>query len=363
MASIVLRNFGGMAPSANPKSLPESAATFVRNLDLRFGDFRPLPVPANIGTAAAGATLYKMEGAANFITRPGHVNFVRGPIPNDATERTYYTGDGAPKVTDLSGSVRQLGVPQPAAAPVVTPIIGAQFSESDANAARMRSMAEFTNYTRSNMSTPHYGLTAADLGARFVTGIWGYPEIARLKIPGAMQGDTFVPTNPAHKNLNDMRLGFRLESEGGFINAYSTITVSAQGLKIEPTLESVLRGLLHPITNAPLLSADMATGVVSTVVEAIQPADKNRDECIARMRTLLADYLEVADKGDPGGPAVRGEVEAFYNLPEIRGEVNAGITRAVSAILSAMQGYTGGDGSPIPITGRPGAPDTYENIQ
>ena len=50
MASIILRQFGGMQPSANKKAIPESAATYVRNLDLRFGDFRPLPVAASEAT-------------------------------------------------------------------------------------------------------------------------------------------------------------------------------------------------------------------------------------------------------------------------------------------------------------------------
>lgn len=59
------------------------------------------------------------------------VDAVRGPVPGDTTERTYYTGDGVPKMTyspiAVSGggtgyptNSYDLGIPQPTTAPVVS---------------------------------------------------------------------------------------------------------------------------------------------------------------------------------------------------------------------------------------------------
>ena len=63
------------------------------------------------------------------------VHAVRGFDPADTTERTYFTGDGAPKVTDNLAldvvgvqdnptATRPLGIPAPASGPTVNTVVG-----------------------------------------------------------------------------------------------------------------------------------------------------------------------------------------------------------------------------------------------
>lgn len=359
MASIVLRKLGGMAPSANPTAIAESQAVMVRNLNLRFGDFRPLPAPAAIaGVYTAGNSLYRFESTDQFITRAGVVNFVRGPIPNNTTERTYYTGDGLPKVVDNTGAVRQLGVPQPGVAPVPTVVSAAPiFSEEDANTARVGKLGEIYDAVRQNLDKPYFGITEPELGqspftGRF-TGSGTSPIDCFFNIPSTRSASgNLVATNPAHNNLNDWRIGYELKADGS--GAYATIRVRAEGAAVGAGLVAALRAIKRPNgSNEPLLSAELANSFAAAVGDGIAVADKTRDECITRMKASLAEFVKIADSGDMGTAAGRGEVEAFYAKPEIVKLVDAGITNAVSEIISAMRGYTGGNGLSLPITGTP----------
>jgi hypothetical protein len=361
MASIVLRNFGGMAPSANPKSLPEAAATYVRNLDLRFGDFRPLAGAQNIGTASAGATLYKMEGNGIFITRPGVVNFVRGPIPNDPTERTYYSGDGAPKVIDLNGSVRQLGVPAPANAPTVQTIVNDEFSEADAVAARNEvleriKLSVLNGLGRGSITGNYVGPTNAELGTKFIQSLPSYilnVPYAAFKIPGAMSGSGFIPTNPSHNNLNDPRLGFRLELIDSVMTAFVPLLVRIDSPEVGSNMLSSLTGTLHPITFEPIIKTDLAQSVVDNISERIKVPNQVRDQSVARIRDLVNRFTSLADSGDAGSPMVRGQIQQFYARADIDKLVEAAITRAVSTAYSAMRGYAGANNTNLPVTGVP----------
>lgn len=357
MASIQLRNFGGMAPSANPQAISEAQATWVQNLNLRFADFRPLAAPAVATAATAGQSLHRFESTGAFITRAGIVNFVRGPIPNDATERTYYSGDGAPKVVDNTGAVRQLGVPQPAAAPVATVNALAQFSEDDAKAARLNKFAEIMDKVRANLTAPLFGLEFSELDG--FDQMPSDPTSFLFRIPGSLSSaGNFMPANASHSNLNDWRLGFTLYGSNP-VKAGSLMQLRATGMGIGTGMAAALQTVTAPGSAQPLIAPDMATGIVATLTDAIKVADTNRDECIARMRTRKAEYVALANTGDPGSSASRGEVEAFYARADIAGIIGAAVTTAVSDIIGALQSYTGGSGSPLPITGKPGQPGYY----
>lgn len=365
MATIMLRNFGGMAPSANAQAIGEEQATYAQNLNLRFADFRPLAANASVIAATAGQSLYRFESNGTFITRTVPVNFVRGPIPNDATERTYYTGDGAPKVVDNTGTVRQLGVPQPGAAPTVSITSGAViYSEEDARSERVTKFGQVFDKVRANLTKPSYGITNTELGqapftGKFTAGGSGDLDAAYFIIAGANSaGGNFTATNASHNNLNDWRAGF----EVGVGVAYANIKVRAEGMALAAGLSAALRTVTGPNgATTPLMSVETADGFVKVVTENLALADKNRDECIVRMKANLNEFVKLADSGDPGSSAARGEIEAFYARSDISGIVGAAITTAVSEIISAMKNYTGGNGTSIPITGKPGSPGYFLN--
>lgn len=109
MAKLNLYNFAGETPRIDPKILADRFATKAVNVELRRGQIAPVYAPEDTGrTVAAGTqTLYLFNREANagqgfLFEFAGDVNVVRGQIAGDTLERTYYTGDGVPKVTDAS---------------------------------------------------------------------------------------------------------------------------------------------------------------------------------------------------------------------------------------------------------------------
>jgi hypothetical protein len=345
MPSISLRNFGGMAPSANSKSLPEAAATFVQNLDLRFGDFRPLPVPSVIAAATAGASLYKLEGAAGFITRPGAVSFVRGPIPNDATERTYYSGDGAPKVTDLTGDVRQLGVPQPAAAPAIAVNRIAQFSQADAEVARQAKQADYARAIQNSVKRPYVGVSDA-AAASFVLVL--DTQRHQFRAPGTLVNGNFVPTNPKHRLLMDDRLKFYLGSANG--QTFGCVDIAARGMTaaFDGDLDTALATIKNPIDNTTqLLTTDQIAATHEMLNMGLKAREPARDAVVAKIDAMMKEFVTLANNGSDAADA------SYVDPATVTTQVTSAVTRAVSSIFSAMFTFTNSTGG-LPVSVTPG---------
>lgn len=146
MALVQIKVFGGEMPSVSPRALPATAAQQAWNILASTPEFRPL---ADDATAAASPTpnaktLYRLARTAagefstvmstGWITHAGVVNYVKGQVNDDATERTYYTaGDGsfAPRVLDAAGQDRLLGVPAPTTKLTIAANETAQFTPDD----------------------------------------------------------------------------------------------------------------------------------------------------------------------------------------------------------------------------------------
>jgi hypothetical protein len=149
---ITLKGFAGKAPRVDPLLLPDNAAQTATNTKLWRGTVQPFRNYSTIvGQTKAGTitSIYRFGKAAPETQYWFHwttdVNAVRGPVAGDTTERTYFTGDGVPKVTDnaratLGGGTAYpinsytLGVPKPANTPIATapatPATGSDTAES-----------------------------------------------------------------------------------------------------------------------------------------------------------------------------------------------------------------------------------------
>lgn len=146
MALIVLENMAGVAPKLTPEALPENAAQVASNGVLIHGGVAPLKAPVTVATPSKpgiGQTLYRFgrtppvgqEEALYWFKWDKPVQVTKGPIAGDTTERTYFTGDGIPKKTDMTLALTggtdypmaayQLGVPAPVSAPILTLVAGA----------------------------------------------------------------------------------------------------------------------------------------------------------------------------------------------------------------------------------------------
>lgn len=101
------------------------------------GDFRAWRNPLTVATVPSGrSTIYRIgrdvaSDTNYWLSWPTTVHAVRGFIDSDPTERTYFTGDGPPKVTDnviglatppYPTAARLLGVPAPTQQPSLTEV-------------------------------------------------------------------------------------------------------------------------------------------------------------------------------------------------------------------------------------------------
>lgn len=136
MSLIAYSPFGGMVPKADPLTLPPNASQLAINCRLTAGILEAYNLPWTVFSPATVnvRTIYRYGQATNsdtdyWFTSDKDVNFVKGAIANDTEERTYYTGDGYPKVTkaDIAtvdqpypSSSWRLGLPNPGSAIVAT---------------------------------------------------------------------------------------------------------------------------------------------------------------------------------------------------------------------------------------------------
>lgn len=141
---------GGIFPSASPRALADGAAQVAHNVLASVAELRPLADDVRVATIniANPKTLHRFARKADgsfstdmrsgWIAREGVVNFVKGQIDDDTTERTYYTfGDGSapPRVTDATGDDRRLGVPAPSVEPGAQVQAGQYFTPDDRTGA------------------------------------------------------------------------------------------------------------------------------------------------------------------------------------------------------------------------------------
>ena len=138
MAVIRWTSFAGENRAIHPKLLPDAVGTLSRNQKPGRGDLRAWKAPAQVATVPAGRqTIYRMgrdvaSDSTYWLSWTGVVHAVRGFDATDTTERTYYSGDGIPKVTSnlsLDGTDpqdnpgtnwRPMGLPAPSAACTLT---------------------------------------------------------------------------------------------------------------------------------------------------------------------------------------------------------------------------------------------------
>lgn len=127
--------FTGIRPRADVRLLPDGNAQVAQNIYTDRGGVRPLRGNRDIMPLAKSGvrTIYRFAQSLPYETQywfhwTTDVDVVKGPIANDTNERTYWTGDGAPKYTtnalgtagsNLPSGWRPLGVPGPTNPPTL----------------------------------------------------------------------------------------------------------------------------------------------------------------------------------------------------------------------------------------------------
>jgi len=129
--AISIRKFGGIAPKIPARYLADEQAQIAKNCPTWKGPLAPLRDTSFATALSKTGTLLSayrfgqdVDSEVNYWFHwATDVDVVRGYINGDTSERTYYTGDGVPKVTDNSLALGagtgyplnsyQLGVPAP----------------------------------------------------------------------------------------------------------------------------------------------------------------------------------------------------------------------------------------------------------
>jgi hypothetical protein len=184
MAATALKitKFFGEAPKISPELLPETVAQYAFNLDLSSGDllpYRRAELVSALDKSGVIKTIYPMtspiDGSLKWLHWTTDVDVATAQIEGDTTQRVYYTGDGAPKVTnyDMATSGTQfpttsymLGLPLPTAIPVAT----ASTFNQKSSTHRQRDAGGTATITTSVA----HGLTTGDYATTTLFGGTGY---------------------------------------------------------------------------------------------------------------------------------------------------------------------------------------------
>jgi hypothetical protein len=106
MAGVKITTFLGIAPKVSPELLPDTASQIASNCKLYSGDLIPYPQPViigNCGRTGTIRTLYALRsdvGAYQWLAWETDVNIAIVTASELDDQRFYYTGDGAPKVSN-----------------------------------------------------------------------------------------------------------------------------------------------------------------------------------------------------------------------------------------------------------------------
>lgn len=107
MAAVKIVKFLGEAPKITSELLPDAAAQVAFNVKLYSGDLIPYRIPtlaSNHGRLGRVETLYALRNPDTdelvWLTWENDVDIVTASASDDGDQRFYYTGDGAPKVSN-----------------------------------------------------------------------------------------------------------------------------------------------------------------------------------------------------------------------------------------------------------------------
>ena len=206
MAKFEITNFNGIAPKLNPAMIGDAFATVASDCQLGFGDVRALQAPLLTATTprvGIKKSLFRLgyttDETQYWLTWLSNVNVARGPIAGDTSERIYYTGDGAPKMTYIPLAVtggttypvayRELGVKAPDTAP--TAAINVDGADTNVDQVVVYVVTFVTDLGEEGPPSPPSTAVTAKEGATF--------NLTNLPVPGT--GYTHITRKRIYRSL------------------------------------------------------------------------------------------------------------------------------------------------------------------
>lgn len=318
MAVLRINDFGGEYPSVDPRNLPANGAQTNRNLYALTNDFRPLKTDSATGAFCTNGTksmhrfarsvggAFNQNFASGWITSTIERSYVKGQINDDRTERTYTTfddGSSAPRVIDVTGQDRQLGVPAPTkptvTAAVVDELTSAEAEEllsNDVVDAIRRAVALSINRNepacRTNNGVSYggpysfNGLSQADATypTQFQTLYWSLFAVvpqARISLLGLDA-----------TRLNAITVGDATVAGSG-AKMYVPITaLPATSVVIQSVFDSTVAAVKNPANNTQLLPQATIDVLRQRTIDALNPttlAKSQRDE----LEALTKEFYQI----------------------------------------------------------------------
>ena len=126
--------FGGLRPRFSSRLLPDNAATVAENTRLEDGNLTGWRAPSTVVALARtgpNISIWHMDTIDRWLHWTTDVDVAKSPVEGDVDERTYYTGDGVPKLTtndlvDVGGNDQypESSYPLAVSNPTVRPTVG-----------------------------------------------------------------------------------------------------------------------------------------------------------------------------------------------------------------------------------------------
>lgn len=235
MARIRISTFGGIQPSVNPRNIPDESAQIAENLDLRFGDFRPLRGPgAAVATVAAGTRSIFRTPSGTWLSSTNDVNYVNGQINDAASDRVYLTGRSSYPEAWQDDQYRRLGVPAPTLAPSLTVTANGEFTSEELAEASPKILAAVKAAIVDNATqillgndpspTSFGGTSGGDPLAHYVQ--------LHLRFNGTAGSNSITDSSPANRAVTP---GSVTLADGSFLTGggqYGVFTTGTQGLSV-----------------------------------------------------------------------------------------------------------------------------------
>ena len=333
MSVVKFDSFGGEFPSVSPRALPGGAAQVNQNLFLRTSEFRPLKADLTVASCPADTlTLHrfarKADGSFNSDHTTGWVastqdrNYVKGQVNDERTERTYLSfndGSARPRVIDVNGQDRLLGVPRPVQ-PVVTL---ATVDELTTTEAEDFLYGEFAEKVKAAIIA---ATSFADPACRYNgTTIYAGPYTSNsLLFPSSGPSPTLywnlwgrvTDTRATELGLNQARLG--TVSSGG----YTYVPITALPYAYRPdsaSLTSSLTAIQSPDGSGAFMTPAMISSLITKLNEALDPNKISKsvrdglDDVTRRFYDTLNNIQTVASLTKPTEPTRPTVNEWEYN--------------------------------------------------
>ena len=279
MAVIDIRSFGGLLPSIKARNLPEGSAQTAHNLDLRFGDFRPLRGPGeSVATVLPMTKSLFRTPSGVWLSSVNDVNYVNSQINDADYERVYLTGrgsypeawskDGGP---DAGGTYRQLGVPAPTTAPTATLVAVDEFTVDERNAEIDAIVADITDLAKTSSSAATYGTAPTPSTPTSVAAVDQYYDDVLVSLPLSASFDDVGPKNLTIISPSSMSIAAVFDGPYGApaLKHYGKKTVATGPITLPPGLQLPATGwtiemwvrLTSDVVNVQLKKASYADSI------------------------------------------------------------------------------------------------------